>query len=454
MIPGCCWIPALGEHVVNELNQNNPYMPAPESPGFFRRHRTSLIVLAGLILAAIVVARIIQHHQPGTASPGGPGSRKGAGGPNGPVAVAVAQVTPGDIQIRIPALGTVTTLANVTVRTQISGTLQKILFTEGQIVHAGEVIAQIDPRPYEAALETNQGNLRRDQALLADARLDLKRYEGLVKEDSIAEQQLDTQRALVEQYIGTIESDQGQVKTAQVNLLYTRIVAPVTGRIGIRQVDQGNYVTPGDTNGIVVINQLQPISVIFSIPEDNVTALMKRVRTGATLGVEAYDRSNAVKLAVGKLSTVDNAIDTTTGTVKLRAQFDNADGALFPNQFVNIQLLLDLLQNQLIMPNSAVRRGAPNGVVTTFVYLVNADHTVSVRPVTLGVVDGERVAVSAGLAAGDLVVTEGGDRLREGATVLLPSAAPNAPASASPPNAHPGAKPSGTHHHQHANASP
>jgi multidrug efflux system membrane fusion protein len=454
MIPGCCWIPALGEHVVNELNQNNPYMPAPESPGFFRRHRTSLIVLAGLILAAIVVARIIQHHQPGTASPGGPGSRKGAGGPNGPVAVAVAQVTPGDIQIRIPALGTVTTLANVTVRTQISGTLQKILFTEGQIVHAGEVIAQIDPRPYEAALETNQGNLRRDQALLADARLDLKRYEGLVKEDSIAEQQLDTQRALVEQYIGTIESDQGQVKTAQVNLLYTRIVAPVTGRIGIRQVDQGNYVTPGDTNGIVVINQLQPISVIFSIPEDNVTALMKRVRTGATLGVEAYDRSNAVKLAVGKLSTVDNAIDTTTGTVKLRAQFDNADGALFPNQFVNIQLLLDLLQNQLIMPNSAVRRGAPNGVVTTFVYLVNADHTASVRPVTLGVVDGERVAVSAGLAAGDLVVTEGGDRLREGATVLLPSAAPSAPASASPPNAHPGAKPSGTHHHQHANASP
>jgi multidrug efflux system membrane fusion protein len=321
-------------------------------------------------------------------------------------------------------------------------------------VHAGEVIAQIDPRPYEAVLETNQGNLRRDQALLADARLDLKRYEGLVKEDSIAEQQLDTQRALVEQYIGTIESDAGQVKTAQVNLIYTRIVAPVTGRIGIRQVDQGNYVTPGDANGIVVINQLQPISVIFSIPEDNVTSLMKRVRTGDTLSVAAYDRSNAVQLAVGKLSTVDNEIDTSTGTVKLRAQFDNADGALFPNQFVNVQLLLDLLQNQLIMPNSAVRRGAPNGVVTTFVYFVNPDHTVSVRPVTLGVVDGERVAVSAGLAAGDLVVTEGGDRLREGATVLLPSAAPNTPATASPPSTHPAAKSPGAHRHSHANASP
>jgi multidrug efflux system membrane fusion protein len=456
MIAGCRGTPAFGEHVANPSSENNPYDPALESPGFIRRHRTSLIVLAALVLAAVVVARIIQHHQPlpRSGAPGAPGSRNGGGGQNGPVAVAVAQVTPGDIQVRIPALGTVTTLANVTVRTQISGTLQRILFTEGQIVHAGEVIAQIDPRPYEAVLETNQGNLRRDQALLADARLDLKRYEGLVKEDSIAEQQLDTQRALVEQYIGTIESDAGQVKTAQVNLIYTRIVAPVTGRIGIRQVDQGNYVTPGDANGIVVINQLQPISVIFSIPEDNVTSLMKRVRTGDTLSVAAYDRSNAVQLAVGKLSTVDNEIDTSTGTVKLRAQFDNADGALFPNQFVNVQLLLDLLQNQLIMPNSAVRRGAPNGVVTTFVYFVNPDHTVSVRPVTLGVVDGERVAVSAGLAAGDLVVTEGGDRLREGATVLLPSAAPNTPATASPPSTHPAAKSPGAHRHSHANASP
>ncbi len=348
------------------------------------------------------------------------------GGQNLPVAVAVAKVTPGDIQIRIPALGTVTTLANVTVRTQISGTLQKILFVEGQLVHEGDIIAQIDPRPYEAALQTAQGNLRRDQALLADARLDLKRYEGLVKEDSIAVQQLDTQRALVDQYIGTIESDEGQVKTAEVNLLYTHIAAPATGRVGIRMVDQGNYVTPGDANGIVVINQLQPISVIFNIPEDDVRGVMKKVRQGVPLTVEAYDRANSVKLAEGRLLTVDNEIDTTTGTVKLRAQFDNADGSLFPNQFVNVQLLEDLLKNQLIMPNSAVRRGAPNGVVTTFVYRVNADSTVTVRPVTLGVADGERVAVSAGLVAGDLVVTEGGDRLREGATVQLPDAPPPA----------------------------
>jgi multidrug efflux system membrane fusion protein len=380
---------------------------------------------------------------------GAPGRARG--GQNGPVAVAVAQVAPGDIQIRIPALGTVTTLANVTVRTQISGILQKIFFTEGQLVHEGAVIAQIDPRPYEAALQTARGNLRRDQALLADAKLDLKRYEGLVKEDSIAQQQLDTQRALVDQYIGTIESDEGQVMTAQVNLQYTRVVSPVTGRVGIRAVDQGNYVTPGDTNGIVVINQLQPISVLFAIPEDNVSALMKKVRQGTALPVQAYDRANSAKLADGQLSTVDNQIDTTTGTVKLRAQFDNTDGSLFPNQFVNISLLQDLLKDQLVMPNSAVRRGAPNGVVTTFVYLVNSNNTVSVRPVTLGVVDGERVAVTAGLAAGDVVVTQGGDRLRDGAPVQLPAGSPAAtsPAAAQTPDGHPpGTRPAGAHRHQ------
>jgi multidrug efflux system membrane fusion protein len=421
---------------------------------FIKKHRTALIVVAALLILLVIVVRIVQHRPKAAAdAPGG-----GRGGQNGPVAVAVATVMPGDIQIRIPALGTVTTLANVTVRTQISGTLQKIFFTEGQLVHQGDVIAQIDSRPYEAALQTMQGNLRRDQALLADARLDLKRYEGLVKEDSIAAQQLDTQRALVDQYMGTIESDEGQVKTARVNLVYTRIVSPVTGRVGIRQVDQGNYVTPGDTNGIVVINQLQPISVLFSVPEDNVSLLVKKVRGGGAMKVEAYDRANAVKLAEGKLSTIDNEIDTTTGTVKLRAQFDNADGSLFPNQFVNISLLEDLLRDQLIMPNPAVRRGAPNGVVSTFVYLVKADHTVSVHPVTLGAVDGERVAVVSGLAAGDVVVTEGGDRLRDGATVQLPAAAPRSPSAAgSPADTSPaaptaGARPAGRQRRSRPNA--
>jgi len=373
-----------------------------------------------LIILALLTAFVLylRTKQPVAAPP------RGRNGQNGPVSVSVATAVSGDVQVNVPALGTVTPLATVTVRTQIIGTLQKIFFTEGQFVHEGDALAQIDPRPYQAALQQMEGNLKRDQALLADARLDLTRYENLVKEDSIAQQQLDTQRALVDQYVGTIQADEGQVKTAQVNLVYTHITAPVTGRVGLRQVDQGNYVTPGDTNGIVLLNQLQPITVIFTIPEDNVTAVMKRLHAGATLTVGAFDRTNATKITDGKLLTVDNSIDVSTGTVKLRAQFDNADGALFPNQFVNVQLLVDVLHDQVIMPNAAVRRGAPNGVTTTFVYLVNVDRTVSVRPVTLGVVDGERVAVTAGLKPGEVVVTEGGDRLRDGAQVLLPSSAP------------------------------
>jgi membrane fusion protein, multidrug efflux system len=439
--------------VVNETDTDSS-QPRRDERGFLARNMVSVIVAVVVLLVTAIVLAV--HYRPaGTSSggPGGPGGPGGRGGQNGAVAVSVATVASGDIQIRIPALGTVTTLANVTVRTQISGVLQKILFTEGQLVHQGDVIAQIDPRPYEAALQTAKGNLRRDQALLADARLDLARYDGLVKEDSIAVQTLDTQRALVDQYIGTTESDEGAVKTAEVNLLYTSIASPATGRVGIRQVDQGNYVTPGDTNGIVVINQLQPISVLFSIPEDNVTALVKMVRQGEAMKVEAYDRANALKLADGALYSVDNEIDTTTGTVKLRAQFDNADGSLFPNQFVNVLLLQQLLKNQLIMPNAAVRRGAPNGVVSTFVYLVNADGTVSVRPVTLGVVDGERVAVAAGLAAGDVVVTEGGDRLRDGAKVLLPSTA-GSPAAAAPAGHKPPGPPGANGQHKHSRNAP
>jgi multidrug efflux system membrane fusion protein len=426
---------------MNDPSNSSTFEPGRSPRTFIRRHWVALLVAAGVLLLLIVLVRHIQHKQPNSA-PGG----LGRGAQNGPVAVSVATAATGDIQLRIPALGTVTPLATVTVRTQITGIMQKILFTEGQTVHQGDSLAQIDARPYEAALQQMQGNLQRDQALLADAELDLKRYDGLVKEDSIAEQQLDTQKALVDQYKGTVESDKGQLKTAQVNLIYTHIVAPVTGRVGLRQVDQGNYVTPGDANGIVVINQLQPITVIFPIPEDNVPALMRRLHGAGPMAVEAYDRTNSAKLADGKLLTVDNQIDVTTGTVKLRAQFENTDGLLFPNQFVNIQLLQELVPNQIIIPNSAVRRGAPNGVVSTFVYVVNSDRTVTVRAVTLGVVDGERVAVTQGLGAGEVVVTEGGDRLRDGAQVQLPGAPPPAAAHA-PAGAHsgtPGAP--GSHH--------
>src|SRR5277367_3028822 len=282
---------------------NDPIDPKltakPRGPvSFVRRHWIALLVTIVVIGLMIVLFTYLRHKQPDPAAAGG------RGGQNAPVAVSVATAVSGSIQLRIPALGTVTPLATVTVRTQISGVMQKILFTEGQLVHQGDSLAQIDPRPYEAALQQMQGNLRRDQALLADAKLDLKRYEGLVKEDSIAVQQLDTQRALVDQYIGTIESDEGQLKTAQVNLIYTHIVAPATGRVGLRRVDQGNYVTPGDANGIVVINQLEPITVIFPIPEDNVSTLMRRLHEGGAMTVEAYDRTNSAKLADGKLLTI------------------------------------------------------------------------------------------------------------------------------------------------------
>jgi membrane fusion protein, multidrug efflux system len=408
--------------VANDQEFTDPSETARNSKPFIIRHWKVLLIIVVFIVGMIVLIRYIQQKQPVAAGlPGGPAAAGGGRpGQNGPVAVATATAAIGDIDIKIPGLGTVTPLATVTVRTQISGIMQKILFTEGQLVKEGETLAQIDPRPYEAALLQQQGNLKRDEALLADAKLDLKRYDGLVKEDSIAAQQLDTQRALVDQYVGTVESDVGQLKTAEVNLIYTKVTAPATGIVGLRQVDQGNYVTPADTNGIVVLNQLQPITVIFAIPEDNVSAIAKRVRSGATLTVEAFDRPNINKIADGKLLTLDNTIDVTTGTVKLRAQFANTDGALFPNQFVNVQLLVDTLKNQIIMPNSAVRRGAPNGAASEFVYIVNSDHTVSVRPVTLGVVDGERVAVLKGLAAGEMVVTEGADRLRDGAQVSLP----------------------------------
>jgi multidrug efflux system membrane fusion protein len=411
--------------VANEQEYIEPPQATRGPKGFVVRHWKALLAIAIIVLSLFALARYIHSKQPVAIS-----GRGGRPGQNAPVAVGTATATLGDIDVKIPALGTVTPLATVTVRTQISGVMQKILFTEGQLVRQGEALAQIDPRPYEAAVQQQKGSLKRDQALLADARLDLRRYEGLVKEDSIAQQQLDTQRALVDQYIGTVEADEGQLKTAEVNLIYTRIVSPVTGRVGLRQVDQGNYVTPGDTNGIVLINELQPITVIFAIPEDNVSVIAKRMHDGATLDVEAFDRANSAKIAAGKLMTLDNTIDVTTGTVKLRAQFDNNDNALFPNQFVNISLRVNTLPKQVVMPSSAVRRGAPNGVASTFVYAVNADGTVTVRPVVLGVVDAERVAVTAGLKAGEIVVTEGADRLRDGAPVQLPNTAASPPGAA------------------------
>ena len=332
------------------------------------------------------------------------------------VPVALATIAKGDIDTIDQALGSVTPLANITVRTQIDGQLQQIAFQEGQIVHQGDFLAQIDPRPYQMALEQATGALQRDQALLKEAQIDLARYETLVKQDSISKQQVDTQASLVQQYQGDVVTDQGQIDTANLNINYCHIVAPVSGRVGLRQVDAGNYVQTSDANGVVTLTQLDPMSVLFTIPEDQLPAIMKRLGAGAELVVTAFDRTASTKLATGKLIAVDNQIDPTTGTVKLRAQFDNPDNVLYPDQFVNIQVLVDTAKDVVIAPTAAVLLGAPG----SFVYVAKDDGTVAMTPVKLGITQGDNVEVTDGLKEGDKVVIDGTDKLRDGAKYKLP----------------------------------
>jgi membrane fusion protein, multidrug efflux system len=335
------------------------------------------------------------------------------GGRNAAMSIVPEAVVRGDVGITLNALGTVTSLATVTVRTQISGYLVRIDFKEGQDVKKGDLLAEIDSQPYEAALAQAKGQLARDEALLKGAQVDLTRYQSLAAQNAVPHQTLDTQIALVAQDQGTVEADRGQVKAAEVNLQYCRILSALDGRVGLRQVDQGNYVTPGDANGLVVITQLEPISVLFTLPEDNLQAVLKRMQDGATLATTAYDRSGTNKIADGTLQTFDSQIDPTTGTIKARAQFANEAKTLYPNQFVNIQLLVDTHKDVTVMPTAGVQRGVPG----TFVYLVNADGTVSVRKVVLGATDGERVEVSSGLVPGDRIVVDGADKLRDGAKI-------------------------------------
>jgi len=365
---------------------------------------------------------------------------------NGPMPVVSAPAATGDVSIIDSGLGTVTPLATVTVRTQIAGQLVSVNYQEGQEVKKGDLLAEVDSRPYVNALNQLQGQLARDQALLNDAKVDLARYGTLVKQDSIARQQYDTQVYLVHQYEGTVMADQAQVENAKLNIEYCHIIAPVSGRVGLRQVDPGNYVQTGDTNGIVVITQLKPISVLFTVPEDQLPAILKRLAAQATLAVTAFDRTGVTKLADGKLETVDNVIDPTTGTVKLRAIFPNDDEALFPNQFVNIQLQVDVLHNATIVPTAAIQRGAPG----TFVYVVNPDNTVKIQKVQLGPTEGEQQAILNGLKPGDPVVIDGADKLKDGAKVAVhaptPAGAGGPPASGSAPatgaaSATPGAAP-------------
>jgi membrane fusion protein, multidrug efflux system len=331
--------------------------------------------------------------------------------------VGAAKIGVGDIREIFSGLGTVTPLATITVQTQINGQLQSVGFKEGQLVQKGDFLAQIDDRPYQAALHQAEGALAHDTGLLKQAESDLQRYETLGRQDSIALQQVVDQQFLVEQDKGTVAEDHATIETDKLNITYCHIVAPVTGRVGLRLVDPGNYVQTTSTTGLVVLTQLQPISVVFVLPEDQIQDLWPQVKDGKTLSVTAYDRSNAKLLATGSLESVDNEIDTTTGTLKLRANFPNTDEALFPNQFVNARLLVRTLPKVTTAPTAAIQHGAPGA----FVYLIKSDNTVTARTVTTGVTDVDSIQIMSGLQPGDNVVVDGADRLREGAKVEIVS---------------------------------
>ncbi|MDR9850824.1 MdtA/MuxA family multidrug efflux RND transporter periplasmic adaptor subunit [Herbaspirillum huttiense] len=354
--------------------------------------------------------------RPGAGGPGGPGARR-PGGPGAfagqtmPVGVAKAQVQ--NVDVFLNGLGAVTPTATATVRARVDGQLMKLHYKEGQVVKAGDLLAEIDPRSLQAALTQAEGQLARDRALLASARLDLKRYQTLLSQDSIASQQVDTQAALVKQYEGTVKADEGSVASARLQLSFTRVTAPISGRLGLRQADVGNNVTTSDTNGLVIITQLQPITAIFSIPEDNIPKVLQQLQSGRKLPAQAWDREQKKKLADGVLLTIDNVVDSTTGTVKLKAQFPNTDYALFPSQFVNIRLQLKTEEGAIVIPTAAIQRGSKG----LFVYVVKEDNTVTVRPVKTGPVQDDQTVITDGIAAGETVVIDGIDRLREGAKV-------------------------------------
>ncbi|MGA7980982.1 MAG: MdtA/MuxA family multidrug efflux RND transporter periplasmic adaptor subunit [Chromatiaceae bacterium] len=376
--------------------------------------RQGLIPLAGLVLAGLAAALAFVHWS-GAENGNRGGSRGSGGAKDRPVPVLAEAVHTGDIKVYLTGLGTVTPRNRVTVRTQVDGQLMQVAFEEGQMVQAGELLAQIDPRPYQVQLLQAQGALARDQALLDNARVDLKRYKTLYHQDSGSQQQWETQRALVEQYEAAIKTDQAQIESAQLQLTYCRITAPVGGRVGLRQVDPGNIVHTSDANGLVVITELQPIFVVFTLPADDLPAVLKQIRASEKLPVEVYDRDQRTLLATGFLLTLDNQIDTATGTIRLKAEFANNDEGLFPNQFVNARLLVRTLHDATLAPTAAVQRGVPG----TYVYVVGANRTVSVRPVKLGPTEGDLAAVKSGLEAGELVVVDGADKLREGAKVDL-----------------------------------
>ena len=399
-------------NTVEVPSRTEPSLPPVQEERRPKRWLWVVVVLLVIGTAAFIWRR---SDNPSAAATGRPGGRGGMGR-GGPMTIPVvaAKAQTGDLGVELTGLGNVTPIHTVTVKTRVDGELTKVLYTEGQTVHQGDLLAEIDPRPFEVQLMQAQGQLARDQASLDNARIDLQRYEELVPHNAVPEQQVATQKALVAQFEGAVKSDEGQVASAKLNLTYCRITAPVTGRVGLRLVDPGNIVHAADANGLLVITQMQPISVIFTIAEDQVPSVMQKVSAGQKLSATAFSRDNQVKLGEGFLSTIDNQIDPTTGTLRLRATFDNHANSLFPNQFVNVRLLVERKRGITTVPTAVIQRNSTN----TYVYLVKPDSTVTIRNINIGTTEGDQTEVTSGLSPGDVVVMTGVDKLQEGTKVV------------------------------------
>jgi multidrug efflux system membrane fusion protein len=393
-----------------------------------RGGRWWLVVLIVILLAAFIWYR---HSGPSGAAHGRFGGA--------PQAVGVAKAVAGSMQITLDELGTVTPVATVTVLPQISGYLTQVAFTEGQMVTAGQFLAEIDPRPYQVALESDEATLAKDEATLEGARSDLARYQRLLSQQSIQAQEVTDEQFTVAEDLAATKVDQANIDTEKLNLVYCHITSPVTGRIGLRLVDVGNYVTSGSTTGLAVVTTVSPTTVEFSVAQADLAPVLVRLGEGATLAATAYASDDTTVLEQGTLSAVDNVVNTSTGMVKLRATFANADGQLYPDEFVNVHLLVNTLQNATLVPSPAVQSGAPG----SYVYVVNTDDTVSVQKVTTGPTDGTNTVITQGVAPGDIVVTDGVDRLRAGAKVVVAETPTSAPSGE--------AAKTGRHHHKHGN---
>ena len=411
----------------------------PEAPESRVRGSGRIWVIVIVLACLVGVGAWIAHGRQGKTSPvkaTGSGGAGSAGGPARPVPVIVTAVRTGDLNVYLTALGSVTPLSTVTVKSRVDGQLMRTHFTEGQLVHAGDLLAEIDPRPFQAQLTQAEGQVARDQANLANARLDLERYRRLAEQEMIARQQLDTQQMVVNQAEASMKMNAGSIDAIKLQLTYCRITSPITGRVGLRLVDAGNVVKASDPGGLVVIAQLEPIALVFSVPEDSLPPIMRRFRTGTAVPVEAYDREGRTKIASGTLAAIDNQIDPTTGTLRLKASFANTNGALYPNQFVNARVLIDVLHDALLAPAEAIQRG-PQGA---YVFVVKPDKVVQLRRVQLGPSEAGAVTVKSGVAAGDALVVDGTEKVQDGARVESTVRQPGAPAAGAPPA---GAPPAG-----------